>query len=191
MLVHGDQARLHQVIANLLANARAHTPAGTVVTTTVEIEDGNAVVEVRDAGPGIDESLVPTVFERFVRADSSRSRAAGSTGLGLAIVAAVVDAHGGRVEVHSFRWNRLSSDIADRRTRLSGAGPLGCLGGRLERVPEHIRTLRRARAWALACLLGAAVAVTVAPLSAIGSQGSVPAEVAAFAEDRRPPGRVG
>ncbi len=101
VLVHGDQARLHQVIANLLANARAHTPAATLVTTTVDTVGGAAVIEVRDTGPGMDEALVPTVFERFVRGDSSRSRVGGSTGLGLAIVAAVVDAHGGRVEVDS------------------------------------------------------------------------------------------
>ncbi len=101
VLAHGDQSRLHQVIVNLLANARAHTPAGTVVTVSVESVADEAMIEVRDSGPGIDDALLPTVFERFVRGDGSRSRAAGSTGLGLAIVAAVVDAHGGRVEVSS------------------------------------------------------------------------------------------
>ena len=59
------------------------------------------VIEVSDTGPGIDAGLVPTIFERFVRGDGSRSRASGSTGLGLAIVSAVVEAHGGRAEVES------------------------------------------------------------------------------------------
>jgi len=100
--VPGDAARLHQVLANLLANARTHTPPGTTVTTSLRTTvDGWAVVTVTDDGPGIPASLQPDIFERFARGDSSRSRAAGSTGLGLAIVAAVVEAHGGRVEVFS------------------------------------------------------------------------------------------
>lgn len=101
VLVPGDGARLHQVLANLLANARTHTPAGTTVTASVELAGGSAVVEVVDTGPGVDPAVIDTVFERFVRADSSRSRAKGSTGLGLAIVSAVVEAHGGRAEVES------------------------------------------------------------------------------------------
>ncbi len=99
--VHGDQPRLHQVVANLLANARTHTPAGTVVTAALIRGDDWVTIEVRDTGPGIDPALTPTIFERFVRGDGSRSRAAGSTGLGLAIVTAVVEAHGGRAEVES------------------------------------------------------------------------------------------
>ena len=99
--VLGDAARLHQVLANLLANARTHTPKGTTVTTSLATNDGEAVVTVADDGPGIPAPLQPDIFERFARGDTSRSRAAGSTGLGLAIVAAVVDAHGGRVEVTS------------------------------------------------------------------------------------------
>jgi two-component system, OmpR family, sensor kinase len=99
--VPGDAARLHQVLANLLANARTHAPPGTTVTVSLSCEDGCAVLRVTDDGPGIPPSSQPEVFERFVRGDSSRSRAAGSTGLGLAIVAAVVDAHGGTVTVDS------------------------------------------------------------------------------------------
>ncbi|MDO7880943.1 sensor histidine kinase [Salinibacterium soli] len=104
--VRGDRSRLHQVVVNLLANARTHTPAGTVVTASLGRRGADAVLEVRDTGPGIDPGLVPTIFERFVRGDSSRARAGGasglgSTGLGLAIVSAVVEAHGGRAEVES------------------------------------------------------------------------------------------
>jgi two-component system OmpR family sensor kinase len=101
VLARVDDSRLHQVVMNLLANARTHTPPGTVVTTALRRTADEAIIEVRDTGPGIDDELAPKVFERFVRGDSSRSRASGSTGLGLAIVAAVVEAHGGRAEVES------------------------------------------------------------------------------------------
>ena len=97
----GDSARLHQVLANLLANARTHTPEGTTVTVGVSATDREALIRVTDAGPGIPADLLPHVFERFARGDSSRSRAAGSTGLGLSIVHAVVTAHGGTVGVDS------------------------------------------------------------------------------------------
>ncbi|MGE2736676.1 ATP-binding protein [Mycolicibacterium vaccae] len=101
--VAGDEARLHQVVANLLANARVHTPPGTTVTTSLAVGGGGAVVlRVRDDGPGIPAALQPEVFERFARGDSSRARQDGSsTGLGLAIVDAVVRAHGGTITVRS------------------------------------------------------------------------------------------
>lgn len=100
--ITGDEARLHQVLTNLLTNARVHTPAGTTVTTSVTTSrDGAAVLTVADDGPGIPDALQPEVFERFARGDSSRSRRGGSTGLGLAIVAAVVKAHRGTITVHS------------------------------------------------------------------------------------------
>ncbi|MEU9196714.1 sensor histidine kinase [Streptomyces hundungensis] len=103
--VYGDAERLQQVLVNLLANARTHTPPGTTVTARVEVRGPDAVVAVEDTGPGIPSALLPRVFERFARGDASRSRTAGSTagstGLGLAIVQAVVAAHGGRVDVHS------------------------------------------------------------------------------------------
>ncbi len=101
VLVMGDRGRLHQVIANLLANARTHTPVGTHVITTLSVDGGDAVVSVSDDGPGISPGLLPVLFERFARGDGSRSRATGSTGLGLAIVAAVVEAHAGTVSVES------------------------------------------------------------------------------------------
>ncbi|MGA5868274.1 sensor histidine kinase [Streptomyces cinereoruber] len=99
--VRGDGARLQQVLVNLLANARTHTPPGTKVTARVRAEGPDAVVEVEDDGPGIPDALLSSVFERFARGDASRSRNAGSTGLGLAIVRAVVLAHGGEVTVAS------------------------------------------------------------------------------------------
>lgn len=102
VVVSGDEARLHQVLANLLANARIHTPAGTSVTTSLTVgAEAEVTLTVRDDGPGIPEWLQPEIFERFARGDSSRSRRGGSTGLGLAIVAAVVRAHRGAIGVHS------------------------------------------------------------------------------------------
>ncbi len=102
VIVTGDTARLHQVLANLLANARTHTPPGTTVTASLHARSpGLAVLAVLDDGPGIPPDLLPSVFERFARGDGSRSRAAGSTGLGLAIVSAVVTAHHGTVDVTS------------------------------------------------------------------------------------------
>ncbi|MFD3797996.1 ATP-binding protein [Streptomyces californicus] len=108
--VRADSARLQQVLVNLLANARTHTPPGTTVTVSVRPParaGGPVALEVRDDGPGIPAALLPHVFERFARGDASRTRgsdgggATGSTGLGLAIVQAVVTAHGGRVRVES------------------------------------------------------------------------------------------
>jgi two-component system OmpR family sensor kinase len=104
-VVVGDEARLHQVLANLLANARMHTPVGTTVTASVEATaDRTVVIRVRDDGPGIPPALLPTVFERFTRADASRARAGGKeggSGLGLAIATAITGAHGGRIDVTS------------------------------------------------------------------------------------------
>ncbi|MGZ4747250.1 MAG: sensor histidine kinase [Oryzihumus sp.] len=99
--VSGDSARLHQIVANLLANARTHTPPGTTVRTSVAETDGEVSVTVEDNGPGIPDALQPNVFQRFARGEASRSRAAGSTGLGLSIVHAVTLAHGGRVDLSS------------------------------------------------------------------------------------------
>ncbi|MCX4526718.1 HAMP domain-containing histidine kinase [Streptomyces sp. NBC_01551] len=99
--IRADPARIQQVLVNLLANARTHTPPGTTVTARVSRETSAVRLRIEDDGPGIPPALLPHVFERFARGDASRSRAAGSTGLGLAIVAAVVSAHGGRVDVAS------------------------------------------------------------------------------------------
>ncbi|MBM3715407.1 MAG: two-component sensor histidine kinase, partial [Actinobacteria bacterium] len=97
----GDAARLHQVVANLLANARTHTPAGTEVTVSVRREGADAVLRVHDDGPGVDPAVAAQLFERFARADRSRDRKTGGTGLGLSIARAIVEAHHGRISVDS------------------------------------------------------------------------------------------
>jgi two-component system, OmpR family, sensor kinase len=97
--VTGDEVRLRQVLDNLLANARAHTPAGTPVSVHLRRVEGRSELTVADRGPGLSEEQAARVFERFYRADSSRTRARGGAGLGLSIVVAVTDAHDGTAEV--------------------------------------------------------------------------------------------
>lgn len=102
--VRGDRVRLQQVVANLLGNARIHTPEGVTVTAAVAapIGDGSTVeLTVSDDGPGIPAAIMPNLFGRFVRADKGRSREMGSSGLGLAIVASIVEAHAGTVTAES------------------------------------------------------------------------------------------
>lgn len=99
--VVGDLMRLQQVVANLLANARIHTPPGTHVEARLSTDGDDAVLEIADDGPGVPADLQATLFERFVRGDASRSRAAGSSGLGLAIVRAILTAHDGSIVVRS------------------------------------------------------------------------------------------
>jgi two-component system OmpR family sensor kinase len=98
-VVSGDAARLRQVFGNLVANALTHTPAGTPVTVRVSTDTDAACVEIADSGPGIVAEDRDRVFERFFRADASRTRASGGSGLGLSIVSALVSAHGGTVAV--------------------------------------------------------------------------------------------
>ena len=99
-VVTGDESGLRQVVTNLVANAVRHTPAGTPVEVAVGVEAGQAVLEVRDHGPGLPPEEAERVFERFYRMDSSRRRGnGGGSGLGLSIVAAVTTAHGGAVDV--------------------------------------------------------------------------------------------
>jgi len=95
--VLGDWGALRQVVDNLLGNVRAHTPPATVASVTVGRSGEEAFVEVADEGPGISEQQAAVVFERFFRADPSRSRETGGAGLGLAIVATIVRVHGGHV----------------------------------------------------------------------------------------------
>ena len=100
-LVIGDEARLRQVIVNLLANARVHTPAGSHVTTTLARERDTLIVRIHDDGPGIAPDVRNRLFERFARGDSSRERRTGSTGLGMSIALAIVQSHGGSIDVDS------------------------------------------------------------------------------------------
>jgi two-component system OmpR family sensor kinase len=101
LTVTGDEARLRQVLTNLVGNARVHTPAGTTVVVAVAPEPGGVVLRVRDDGPGIPATLLPSLFQRFSRGDTARNRTGGSTGLGLAIASAIVQAHGGTITVAS------------------------------------------------------------------------------------------
>lgn len=97
----GDRERLSQVITNLLSNAIHYNKDGGEVRVAVQQRNGEATVTVADTGVGIAAEDLPRIFERFYRADKSRSNAAGRTGLGLAISKAIVEAHGGRLEVSS------------------------------------------------------------------------------------------
>ncbi|WP_052394583.1 cell wall metabolism sensor histidine kinase WalK [Kutzneria sp. 744] len=102
-VVLGDRARLHQLLANLLANVRAHTPPGTPAEVRISRDGEHEVIDVVDEGPGISAEQRDKVFERFFRGDASRSRAVGAladgSGLGLSIVAAIAAAHGGHAGV--------------------------------------------------------------------------------------------
>ncbi|WP_261379949.1 sensor histidine kinase [Rhodococcus rhodochrous] len=122
IMVSGDSERLHQLVANLLSNARVHTPPGTdVVATLTTITDDRdrvtAELTIADNGPGIAPDLLNTLFQRFVRGDKARSRENDSTGLGLAIVSSIADAHAGEVSVES------SAEGTTFRVRLSALGP--------------------------------------------------------------------
>lgn len=97
----GDPDRLAQVVVNLLANARVHTPPGTLVRLSLTSTSESALLQVVDDGPGISADLLPRITERFVRSDGSRNRSKTASGLGLAIVSGVIDAHGGTVRISS------------------------------------------------------------------------------------------
>jgi two-component system OmpR family sensor kinase len=99
--VVGDPLRVRQVLDNLLANVRTHTPPGTAATVRVEASNGTAVLEVSDSGPGLDGEQAARVFERFYRADPSRTRERGGSGLGLAIVDSIAKGLGGRAAVRT------------------------------------------------------------------------------------------
>jgi two-component system OmpR family sensor kinase len=131
-VVVGDRDRLRQVVDNLLANVRAHTPPGTPARATVRRRDGLVVLEVGDDGPGLDDDQLGHVFERFYRTDASRARSSGGVGLGLSIVAAVAAAHRGKASAHAaagggavFRVELPAADaVADASpTASTGAAP--------------------------------------------------------------------
>ncbi|MCW2617547.1 MAG: Sensor protein, partial [Modestobacter sp.] len=123
-VVQGDEARLRQVIGNLVTNALTHTPVDARVTVRLAedaADPGIVVVAVSDEGPGLAPADAHRVFERFYRADASRTRAAGGTGLGLSIVASLVAAHGGRVELTTAQGK--GATFAVRLPRSGPAAP--------------------------------------------------------------------
>jgi two-component system OmpR family sensor kinase len=98
----GDNDRIHQVVANLLANSRTHTPSGTTIDVSIVQSEDGVRIRIADNGPGLSKEDQERIFERFYRADSSRVRQDGEgTGLGLSIVDAVMRAHAGQVSVES------------------------------------------------------------------------------------------
>ena len=99
--VTGDEDRLRQVVANLMANVRTHTPPGTPMEVSLEASDGTCRLEVVDRGPGVPEATAERIFDRFYRGDPGRSRDRGGTGLGLPIAKAIVEAHGGTIELRT------------------------------------------------------------------------------------------
>lgn len=119
--VLGDQKRLRQVMDNLLGNVRSHTPPGTRARIVVKDDGEEAWLTVSDNGPGIPKVHQPHLFQRFYRADPSRSRESGGAGLGLAIVRAIVAAHGGQAEVHSEPGH--GTAVIIRLPRLTEADP--------------------------------------------------------------------
>ncbi len=120
-----DRDKLGQVLGNLLANALKYTPAGGRVEVGYGCDRDQATVWVTDSGPGIPAEELPFIFERFYRGDKSRARATGGAGIGLAIVKALVDAHGGRVEVQSQpgRGTRFTVRLPRRQRERVGEGP--------------------------------------------------------------------
>ncbi|WP_084361575.1 sensor histidine kinase [Herbiconiux solani] len=130
VVVTADRERLHQLVLNLLSNAATHTPEGTAVAVRVRVpEDGVVELAVADDGPGIAPELVPELFERFARGDSSRSRRAGSSGLGLAIVASIVEAHEGSIAVDS---SPEGTTFTVRLARLGSPGAAATSDGELD-----------------------------------------------------------
>ena len=100
--IQADEQRITQVLYNLMSNALRHTPTGGTITTTVELRDERVLVNVRDTGTGIATEDLPHIFERFYRADRSRTRATGGSGLGLTISKQIIEAHGGQIWAQSW-----------------------------------------------------------------------------------------
>jgi len=123
--VLGDRDRLRQLIDNLFANVRAHTPPETPVHVGLHRRDGSVELTVADSGPGLDDEQAARVFERFYRTDSSRTRSSGGVGLGLSIVSAVAEAHGGRASVRPTEGGGATFVVSLPLSDLTGelAGP--------------------------------------------------------------------
>ncbi len=135
VVVDGDASRLRQVVDNLLANVRTHTPPGTSTLVEVGVQDGWAALTVADDGPGMTAEQASRVFERFFRADPSRSRQSGGAGLGMAIVDALVTAHGGHVVLDTApgRGCRITVSLP---LGVADTGPLVSITEQVEVAPE-------------------------------------------------------
>lgn len=121
--VLGDEARLRQVLSNLMSNALEHTPEDAAITVRVGTAGGDAILEVVDQGPGMSEEDVQRAFERFFRTDSSRARVSGGTGLGLSIVDSLIRAHHGTVTVSSPPGHGCTFRVAVPRLAETAAQP--------------------------------------------------------------------
>ncbi|WP_025274321.1 sensor histidine kinase [Haloglycomyces albus] len=111
IIVLANEGQIRQILVNLINNARTHTPDGSTVTVSVHDDTDTALITVADDGPGIPEQHRRRIFDRFYRADPSRSRQTGGTGLGLSIVAAIVASHQGTIDLHSSEGNGTSVTV--------------------------------------------------------------------------------
>jgi two-component system OmpR family sensor kinase len=130
VLVQADEARVRQVVTNLLANVREHTPPGTAVDVEISALNGHAVLQVTDDGPGLSTDALTHAFDRFWRADDARHHrpgAAGGSGLGLAIVDAITAAHGGSVQ---------ATNVAGRGARFTVTLPAANTHKQLQSSPQ-------------------------------------------------------
>jgi two-component system, OmpR family, sensor kinase len=134
VVVTGDEYRLRQVVANLLENARTHTPANAAIDVRVGMVDDFALIQIQDQGPGMTSEEAHHAFERFWRADPSRARTSGGAGLGLSIVAAITQAHGGRAELQTAPGAGATFRIWLPRFGPPPAGPTPDASG--ERAPD-------------------------------------------------------
>ena len=115
LVLNADEARLHQVVSNLVANAVRHAPAGSAVTVTARTDGRGSLLEVTDEGPGIPRAERERVFERFYRSDQARSSGDGGSGLGLAIARWIVELHDGtiRTEEHTPNGCRMIVELPE------------------------------------------------------------------------------
>ena len=135
VVIQADEERLHQVVTSLLNNVRVHTPPGTAVVIEVGDETDRVVVDVSDNGPGIPADAVGHLFDRFYRADPSRSRRSGGSGLGLSIVEAIITAHGGTVRAANVDDGGIRITISLPR---SGQGSKSALTATSQDAPRTV-----------------------------------------------------
>jgi len=122
-IVEGDGGAIEQVLLNLVSNAVRHTAAGQAIEVRIDAAAGSVTVEVADSGEGIDPALLPTLFDRFTRADAARGRDTGGAGLGLAICRAIVEAHGGTIAAASAPGRGATFTVELPRMALPGRAP--------------------------------------------------------------------